>query len=170
LSTPSEFSAQPSNGTSRRDDTPREPEARRAERRRRPRPGSPDKYLRALPASVLLERLPVPMLATGVDGIVVYNNAAFASMLGHGADVRLTGYGLPALLDGHSATPPSDCVTTLRAANNVVVDWLHSEGFPVRSVISETLFFRATDEVLLFGVTDLTELIWTTRPESCWGA
>jgi PAS domain-containing protein len=143
---------------------------RRTERRRRFRPGSPDNYLRALPASVLLERLPVPMLATGVDGIVVYNNAAFASMLGHGADVRLTGYGLPALLDGHSATPPSDCVTTLRAANNVVVDWLHSEGFPVRSVISETLFFRATDEVLLFGVTDLTELIWTTRPESCWGA
>jgi PAS domain-containing protein len=170
MSTPSDFSTQPSNDISRRDDTPREPEVRRTERRRRLRPGSPDKYLRALPASVLLERLPVPMLATGVDGIVVYNNAAFASMLGHGADVRLTGYGLPALLDGHSATPPSDCVTTLRAANNVVVDWLHSEGFPVRSVISETLFFRATDEVLLFGVTDLTELIWTTRPESCWGA
>jgi hypothetical protein len=105
------------------------------------------------------------MLATGLDGIVVYNNAAFATMLGHGADVRLTGHGLPALLDGHSATPPSDCVATLRAANDVVVEWLHSEGFPVRSVITETLFFRATDELLLFGVTDLTELIWTTRPK-----
>jgi hypothetical protein len=100
------------------------------------------------------------MLATGLDGIVVYNNAAFATMLGHGADVRLTGYGLPALLDGHAATPPSDCV----------VEWLHSDGFPVRSVITETLFFRATDELLLFGVTDLTELIWTTRPETTWGA
>src|SRR5438445_73612 len=85
---------------------------------RSPSPSSPEQYLRGLPASVLLGRLPVPMLATGLDGIVVYNNAAFATMLGHGADVRLTGYGLPALLDGHAATPPSDCVATLRAANN----------------------------------------------------
>jgi PAS domain-containing protein len=167
LTTPSNSSRQPTNGTSRYDT----PEAVRAERRRRgPRPSTPDKYLRALPTSVLLERLPVPMLATGLDGIVVYNNGAFATMLGHGADVRLSGYGLPALLDGHSATPPADCVATLRAANNVIVEWLHAEGFAVRSVISETLFFRATDEILLFGVTDLTELIWTTRPESVWGA
>ena len=167
LSTPSDSYRQPANGT-RRYDTPEA--VRRNERRRRPMPSSPDKYLRALPTSVLLERLPVPMLATGLDGIVVYNNAAFATMLGHGSDVRLTGYGLPALLDGHSAIPAADCVATLRAANNVIVEWSHSEGFPVRSVISETLFSRATDEVLLFGVTDLTELIWTTRRESCWGA
>jgi PAS domain-containing protein len=167
MTTSSNSSRQPTNGTSRYTT----PEAvRRTERRHRPRPSTPDKYLHALPTSVLLERLPVPMLATGLDGIVVYNNGSFATMLGHGADVRLTGYGLPALLHGHSATPASDCVATLRAAHNVIVEWLHSEGFAVRSVISETLFFRATDEILLFGVTDLTELIWTTRPESVWDA
>ena len=33
------------------------------------------------------------------------------------------------------------------------------------SVISETLFVRATDQILLIGVTDITELIWTTPPE-----
>jgi len=114
---------------------------------------------------VLLDRLPVPMLATGVDGLVVYNNPAFATMLGHGPGVTLAGYGLPALLDGHSATPPPECVTALRAANNVLVDWHHAEGFPVRSVVSETMFLRATDDILLFGITDITELIWM-YPES----
>ncbi len=106
------------------------------------------------------------MIATGLDGVVLYHNPAFATMLGHGADVTLTGYGLPALLDGHSATPPSDCVATLRAANNVLIDWHHAEGFPVRTVISESLYIRATDQILLFGVTDITELIWMYPPES----
>ena len=105
------------------------------------------------------------MLATGLDGVVVYTNPAFATMLGHHPDsVMLTGQLLPALLAGHSATPPRDCVTALRAANNGIVDWCHVEGFPVRSVISETVFFRTTDQILLFGVTDITELIWTTPP------
>ncbi len=105
------------------------------------------------------------MLGTGLDGIVGYHNPAFARMLGHGPGVTLTGYGLPALMDVHWSTPPEDCVTTLRTAGNAMVDWLHAEGFPVRSVISETLFMRDTDNILLFGVTDITELIWMYPPE-----
>jgi PAS domain-containing protein len=102
------------------------------------------------------------MLATGLDGVVVYTNPAFATMLGHHPDtITLTGQRLPALLAGHSATPPRDCVDALRAASNVVVDWLHAEGFPVRSVISETLFLSAADQILLIGVTDITELMWS---------
>jgi PAS domain-containing protein len=169
MDTPSNSSRQPTNGQSSPNGTPPHEVVFRTERRRRPRPNSPDEYLRALPASVLLDRIPVPMIATGLDGVVVYNNPAFATMLGHSPDVTLAGYGLPALLDGQSAKPPSDCVTTLRAAKNVVVDWLHSEGFPIRSVISESLYIRATDQILLFGVTDLTELIWTDLPQPRWG-
>jgi poly-beta-hydroxyalkanoate depolymerase len=106
------------------------------------------------------------MLATGLDGVVVYTNPAFATMLGHHPDtVMLTGQRLPALLAGHSATSPRDCVTALCAASNVIVDWLHAEGFPVRSVVSETMFFRVTDQILLIGVTDITELVWTAPPE-----
>ena len=85
---------------------------RRVERRRRPSPSSAEECLRALPALVLLDRLPVPMLATGLDGVVVYTNPAFATMLGHHPDtVMLTGQLLPALLVGHPATPPRDCVS-----------------------------------------------------------
>jgi hypothetical protein len=136
------------------------------ERRRWPSPSNAEESLRELPALVLLDRLSAPMLATGLDGVVVYTNPAFATMLGHHPDtVMLSGQQLPALLAGHSATPPRDCVAKLRAASNVIVDWLHVEGFPVRSVVSETLFFRATDQILLIGVTDITELIWTTPPK-----
>ena len=137
-----------------------------SERRRQPPPSTPDGYLHELPALILLDRLPTPMLATGLDGVVVYTNPAFATMLGHHPDtVMLTGQQLPALLAGCSTTPPGDCVAKLRAASNVIVDWLHAEGFPVRSVVSETLFFRATDQILLIGVTDITELMWTNPPE-----
>jgi hypothetical protein len=135
-------------------------EARSAERRRRPRPSSPEEYLHALPALTLLHRLPIPMLAIGLGGIVVYTNPAFAIMLGHPDTITLTGTPLPALLAGHSATPPHDCVTALRAAGTDVVDWLHAEGFPVRSVVSDPVFVRDTDQVLLIGVTDITELLW----------
>ena len=135
------------------------------ERRRQPPPSTPDGYLHELPALILLDRLPTPMLATGLDGVVVYTNPAFATMLGHHPDtVMLTEQPLPALLAGYSATPPRDCVTALRAAGTVVIDWLHAEGFPVRSVISDTLFVRATDQILLIGVTDITELMWTNPP------
>jgi hypothetical protein len=157
MNTPSNSSRQPTNGTSSRNGNAPNGLARSTDRRRRPQPSSSDEYLRAL-----------PMLATGLDGVVVYSNPAFATMLGHGTDVRLAGYGLPALLDGHTATPPRDCVAALRAANNAIVDWHHSEGFPVRSVVSESLYIRATDQILLFGVTDLTELLWTAPPDSHW--
>ena len=161
MGSPADFSGHPTENSG----TLSNGEARRTERRRRPPPSSSDDYLRALPASVLLDRIPVPMIAIGLDGVVVYHNPAFATMLGHGPDIALAGYGLPALLDGYSATPPPDCVTALRTANSVIVDWHHAEGFPVRSVISESLYIRATDQILLFGVTDLTELLWI-YPES----
>ena len=142
-------------------------EFRGRDRRRRPSPSSAEECLRTLPGLVLPDRLPVPMLATGLDGVVVYTNPAFATMLGHHPDtVMLTGQLLPALLVGHSSTPPRGCVSALRAAGNAIIDWRHAEGFAVRSVISETLFFRACDQILLIGVTDVTELIWTTPPET----
>ena len=130
------------------------------ERRRRPPPSTPDGYLHALPA---LDRLPTPVLATGLDGVLIYANPAFATMLGHPDTTTLTEQLLPALLAGYSATPPRDCVTALRAAGAVVIDWLHAEGFPVRTVVSNALLVRATDPILLISITDITELMWTTH-------
>jgi PAS domain-containing protein len=138
---------------------------RSTERRRRPPPSTPDGYLHELPALILLDRLPTPVLATGLDGVLIYTNPAFATMLGHTDTTTLMEQSLPALLAGHSATPPHDCVTALLAAGNMgVIDWLHAEGFPVRAVVSEALLVRATDRILLISITDVTELMWTTPP------
>jgi len=46
------------------------------ERRRKPAPSTPDGYLSELPALILLDRLPTPTLATGLDGVVIYTNPA----------------------------------------------------------------------------------------------
>ena len=136
---------------------------RSTERRRQPPPSNPHGYLHELPALILLDRLPTPVLATGLDGVLIYTNPAFATMLGHPGTTTLTEQPLPALLAGHSATPPGDCVTALRAAGAVVIDWLHAEGFPVRTVVSDSLLVRATDPILLISITDISELMWTTR-------
>ena len=53
----------------------------------------------------------------------------------------------------------------LRAASNVVVYWLHCEGFGVPSVVSETLFFRASDQALLIDIIDTSALTWAASPE-----
>ena len=133
------------------------------ERRRRPPPSTPDGYLHELPA---LDRLPTPVLATGLDGVLIYTNPAFATMLGYPGTTTLSEQPLTALLAGHSATPPRDCVTALRAAaGTVIIDWLHAEGFAVRTVVSNALLLRATDPILLISITDITELMWTTPPE-----
>ena len=137
-------------------------EERITERRRQPPPSTPNGYLHALPALILLDRLPIPMLATGLDGVLIYANPAFATMLGYPDSTTLTEQPLPALLVGHSATPPRDCVTALRAAGTVVIDWLHAEGFPVCTVVSDALLVRATDPILLISITDITELMWTS--------
>lgn len=140
--------------------------AQRTERRRRTPPSTPEAYLHELPALVLLDPLAIAMLAVRLDGVVIYTNPALATMLGHHPNtIALIGRPLPELLAGHSATPARDCVTALRAAGTVIVDWLHADGFPVRSVISETVFVRAADQILLIGVTDITKLMWTIHPE-----
>jgi PAS domain-containing protein len=61
---------------------------RRHQERRRHRPAgqSPMDILRQLPALVVLQRMPVPVLAVGDDGTILFANAAFSQMLGHPAE------------------------------------------------------------------------------------
>jgi len=136
--------------------------ARTVERHLRPLPSTPNGYLHELPALILLDRLPTPILATGLDGVLIYTNPAFATMLGHPDTTTLSEQQLPALLAGHSATEPRDCVAALRGVGTVVVDWLHAEGFPVRTLVSDALLVRATDPILLISITDISEVMWST--------
>jgi hypothetical protein len=67
----------------------------------------------------------------------------------------------------HTAWWPTtrDDAETHGDGHNESVDVKDAEGFPVRSVISETAFIRGADQILLIGVTDITELMWTIQPE-----
>lgn len=137
---------------------------RGVERRRRPPPDTQMGYLHQMPGSVLVSRLPHPILAVGLDGILIYTNPAFARMLGYAESAALTGQSLSALLAGHSETSPQDCVTILRNAASTVIDWLHLEGGRIHTVTSDPLLTRADDPVLLISVTDISEYLWNTPP------
>jgi PAS domain-containing protein len=66
-------------------------DGRHQERRRHPPAGqSPTDILRQLPAVVVLQRMPVPVLAVGDDGTILFANAAFSQMLGHSAEAVLS--------------------------------------------------------------------------------
>jgi PAS domain-containing protein len=66
-------------------------DGRHQERRRHPQAGqSPMDILRPLPALVVLQRMPVPVLAVDDDGTILFANAAFSQMLGHSAEAVLS--------------------------------------------------------------------------------
>ena len=133
------------------------------ERRRRPPPATPRDYLQQLPALVLLNRLPTPTLAVGLDGEVIYANPASAAMLGHPDASDLTGQPLSSLMAGHAHTPAHDCVAALQAAAGTVVAWCHVDGYDVHAVVSKALLTRVTDPLLLITLIDVTDALWSAK-------
>jgi PAS domain-containing protein len=131
---------------------------RRVERRRnRTSDDSPMDVLTRLPAMVVLERVPVPTLATSLDGTILFANTAFADMLGYGQE-SLAGlafaeifYTVPAAL---SAIPGVDALA------NLVVELQHCEGWTVRARMSKSALKRSDDPVVLVTFENLTERLW----------
>ena len=113
--------------------------------------------LKKLPALVVLERMPVPVLAIGHDGTILFTNSAFAEMVGHKPDEVL-------LLRFHQlfhqipATEP--LLPAVHALANVVVELAHNDGSVVRAVMSKSAALRADDQFALATFQDLTEQLW----------
>jgi PAS domain-containing protein len=114
-----------------------------------------------MPALVLLNRLPTPMLAVGLGGDLVYANPALATALGYPDVGALAEQSLPVLMSGHAKTSAADCVTVLREGAGSVTDWCHLDGYLVRTVVSDALLTRATDPLLLITLTDVSDLHWS---------
>jgi len=79
------------------------------DRRRAGPPGRPPgDPLMQMPASVLLERLPQPVLAVAHDGTILFANAAFCDMLGYPKEAvpSLNIDQIVSKVDGHSAVVP----------------------------------------------------------------
>ncbi len=131
---------------------------RRVERRRNGGSGdSPMDILTRLPAVVVLERLPIPVLAMARDGIILFANTEFAEMVGSRQD-RLAG---SAFAEIFHTVPPALCAFSgVDALANLVVQLQHCEGWTVRATTSKSALMRRDDSVVLVTFENLTERLW----------
>lgn len=128
------------------------------ERRRNPQNGqSPADTLRELPALVVLERIPVPVLAIGQDGSILFTNTAFADMVGCDADEVLA---LRFDQIFHQAPASESLLSAVHALANMVVELAHKDGSVVRALMSKSAMMRADDQFVLATFQDLTEQLW----------
>ena len=126
-------------------------------RRAGARTGSPMETLRQLPALVAMERFPVPVLALGEDGAILFANSAFADMLGHSAE-----HVVAQRYHDLFVTVPADesAVVDMRARAEQLVELRHADGSTVRAKVSNSALLRGDDPVALAVFQDLTEQIW----------
>jgi PAS domain S-box-containing protein len=128
--------------------------------RRRPGQGEqpPAIKLRRIPAVVVLERLPVPVLAIDQDGTILFTNAAFAEMLGHTEHTVLQ-LKFHEIFRQLPADGPAAAVMCSYA--DQLVELAHRDGFAVRASMSKSAMLRRDDDVALAVFHDLTTRLWT---------
>jgi PAS domain S-box-containing protein len=118
---------------------------------------SPMATLKQLPALVVLERIPVPVLAIAKDGTVVFANSAFSEMVGREpADV----VSLKFEEIFHLPLTTGSAVTVVHSMANEVVELAHRDGSSVRALMSRSALIRADDDIALATFQDLTEQLW----------
>ena len=131
---------------------------RRVERRHnKTSDDSPMDVLTRLPAIVVLERVPVPTLATARDGTILFANTAFADMLGYGQD-SLAGLAFAEIF--HTVPAALPAIRGVDALANLVVELQHCEGWTVRARMSKSALKRSDDPVILVTFENLTERLW----------
>ncbi|PJE02190.1 MAG: histidine kinase [Mycobacterium sp.] len=132
------------------------------ERRRSTRAGqSPGEVLRQLPATVVLDRLPIPVLGVGCDGSITFANAALCAMLGYcHDDVRILRCNQ--IFRSCSANEPA--LDFIRAHGNELVTLTHSQRFSVRAWMSKSALLRHHDPMVLVTFREFTEQLWLHDP------
>ncbi|WP_197514750.1 PAS domain-containing protein [Mycobacterium sp. 852013-50091_SCH5140682] len=113
--------------------------------------------LQQMPALVVLERFPVPVLAIAEDGSILFANTAFAEMLGHSAE-SVKAMKFAQIF--HSLPDDESAVSVVRANAELVVDLVHQDRSIVRARMSKSALLRGDDPVALATFHDLTEQLW----------
>jgi PAS domain S-box-containing protein len=116
--------------------------------------------LKQLPALVVLERIPIPMLAIGHDGNILFTNTAFAEMVGWEPDEVLS---LRFDQIFHQAPASESLLTVVHALANMVVELAHKDGSAVRALMSRSAGMRVDDQFALATFQDLTEQLWEVQ-------
>ena len=140
--------------------------SRRVERRRSGSTGdSPMDILMRLPGAVVLERIPVPLLAMARDGILLFANSSFAEMVGYRQDT-LAGLAFPEIF--HTAPAVVTALSGVDVVANLVVELRHSEGWTVRARMSKSALMRSDDPVVLVTFDNLTDRLWIDERARGW--
>jgi PAS domain S-box-containing protein len=126
-------------------------------RRKRQHSQSPMTTLKQMPAVVVLERIPVPVLAIAHDGSLLFTNTAFAEMLGRERDEVLS---LRFHQVFHRAPASESLLTVVHALADRVVELAHKDGSVVRALMSRSAVTRADDQFALAAFRDLTAELW----------
>jgi PAS domain S-box-containing protein len=113
--------------------------------------------LKELPALVVLERLPVPVVAIAEDGTILFANAAFAEMLGYTAEAVKS---LKFRQIFHTMPADESAVSVVRAHADLIVELMHQDSSIVRARMSKSALVRGDDPVALATFQDLTERLW----------
>jgi PAS domain S-box-containing protein len=113
--------------------------------------------LKQLPALVVLERIPVPVLAIANNGALVFANSAFSEMVGRAPDDVLS-----LKFDEIFHLPPTthSVVSVVQALANEVVELAHRDGTSVQALMSRSALIRSDDDIALATFQDLTEQLW----------
>jgi len=113
--------------------------------------------LKQLPASVLLKRIAVPVLAIAHDGSVLFANTGFAEMVGCEPDEVLS-------LRFHQIfrrVPASESpLSVVHALSDTVVELAHKDGSVVRALMRRSALACANDQFALAVFQDLTVQFW----------
>ena len=117
----------------------------------------PMALLKELPALVVLERLPVPVLAIAEDGAILFANGAFAEMLGYSADEVLS---LKFRKIFHALPADESALSVVRQHAELVVELVHQDRSIRRARMSKSALLRGDDPVALATFQDLTEQLW----------
>jgi len=128
------------------------------ERRRRTQiHGVPEAALDQMPAQIVLERIPVPSLAIGRDGRILFANQAFADMVGRSSETLLS----MEFSQLFRALPTDESpVSVVRKYADQLVELMHADGSLVRAQMSKSALMRDDDPLALATFHDLTEQLW----------
>ncbi len=118
---------------------------------------SPMATLKQLPALVVLERIPIPVLAIANDGGLVFANSAFSEMVGRARE-DIMSMKFDEIF--HLPLTEESAVTVVQSLANEVVELAHQDGSSVRALMSRSALIRADDDIALATFQDLTEQLW----------
>jgi PAS domain S-box-containing protein len=131
---------------------------RLVEQRRNPQHNqSPIATLKQMPALVVLQRIPVPVLAIAHDGSILFTNTPFAEMLGREPDEVLS---LRFRQIFHRVPASESLLSVVHALANMIVELAHKDGSIVRALMSRSALMREGDQFALAVFQDLTAQLW----------